>query len=111
MTKAKQTSNYSKDFYQKAADLFKVMSNPKRLEILNLVKDEEITVNELSTKLGTRKSNTSQHLAYLRYVGLVIARRQGKNIFYKLIDPRVVEPCKIFSEISKKNSRKTSLIN
>jgi ArsR family transcriptional regulator len=104
MEKAQDKPTYSKDFYAKAADLFKVMSNAKRLEILNLVKDREVTVNELSEILGTRKSNTSQHLAYLRYVGLVTARRQGKNIFYKLVDPRIVEPCEIFSEISKKNS-------
>ena len=110
MKKNKPTSAYSKDFYSKAADLFKVMSNAKRLEILNSIKDREVTVNELSTILGTRKSNTSQHLAYLRYVGLVIARRQGKNIFYKLVDPRIVEPCKILSEISKKNPIKSSQI-
>jgi DNA-binding transcriptional ArsR family regulator len=108
--KAKDTSPYTKDFYAKSADLFKVMSNAKRLEILNLIKDREVTVNELSTILGTRKSNTSQHLAYLRYVGLVIARRQGKNIFYKLVDPRIVEPCKIFLEISKKKATKPSSI-
>jgi len=110
MTNTAKTAVYSKDFYQMASNLFKVMANPKRLEILNLIKDREVTVNELSDTLGTRKSNTSQHLAYLRYVGLVIARRQGKNIFYKLIDPRIVEPCKIFLEISKKKATKPSSI-
>jgi ArsR family transcriptional regulator len=108
MKKNKVTSAYSKEFYQKAADLFKVMSNAKRLEILNSVKDREVTVNDLSGILGTRKSNTSQHLSYLRYVGLVTARRQGKNIFYKLTDPRITEPCKVFSEIFRKNSLKSS---
>lgn len=66
---------------------------------MNIIKDKEVTVNEISALLGTRKSNTSQHLAYLRYVGIVIARRQGKNIFYKLADPRIVEPCKVLSEV------------
>lgn len=103
----KNAPAYSKNFYLKAAELFKVMSNAKRLEILNLIKDREVTVNELSEILGTRKSNTSQHLAYLRYVGLVVARRQGKNIFYKLVDPRIVEPCAVLDEISKKNPIKS----
>ncbi|KKR43795.1 MAG: Transcriptional regulator, ArsR family [Microgenomates group bacterium GW2011_GWC1_41_20] len=75
------------------------MSNPKRLEILNIIKDKEVTVNEISEILGARKSNTSQHLAYLRYVGVVVARRSGKNIFYKLVDPKLVEPCKILNQI------------
>jgi DNA-binding transcriptional ArsR family regulator len=107
--KSKSKPVYSKEFYIKSAELFKVMSNSKRLEILNLVKEREITVNELSATLGVRKSNTSQHLAYLRYVGLVTARRDGKNVYYKLVDPRIVEPCKIFSEISKKNPIKPTL--
>lgn len=93
------TSPFSKEVYRKNAELYKVMSNPKRLEILNLITNREATVNELSEVLGTRKSNTSQHLAYLRYVGLVTTRRQGKNVFYKITDPRIVEPCKIFNEL------------
>lgn len=97
-------SPYSKDVYQKNAELYKVMANAKRLEILNTIKDKEVTVNELSKVLGTRKSNTSQHLAYLRLVGLVMTRRQGKNIFYKIVDPKIVEPCKIFKELREKRN-------
>lgn len=99
MPKTTKKTSVKKESYTKCAELFKVMSNPKRLEIMNIIKDKEVTVNEISNLLGTRKSNTSQHLAYLRYVGVVIARREGKNIFYKLADPRIVEPCKILSEV------------
>lgn len=95
----KNKSNFSKDDFRKNAELYKVMSNAKRLEILNFIVAKEATVNELSKMLGTRKSNTSQHLAYLRYVGLVTTRRQGKNVFYKITNPRIVEPCKIFNEL------------
>lgn len=95
-------SPYPKDIYKKNAMLYKVMANAKRLEILNTIKDTEASVNELSEILGTRKSNTSQHLAYLRYLGLVTARRAGKNIFYRITDPGIVEPCKIFKELREK---------
>lgn len=107
----KAKSPYSKDVYEKNAELYKVMANPKRLEILNSIVNTEATVNELSKILGTRKSNTSQHLSYLRFLGLVTTRRQGKNIFYKITDPRIVEPCKIFNEIrSSKSFQKASKI-
>lgn len=89
--------------FDKCAEIFKIMSNSKRLEILNIIKDREVTVNEITKLLGTRKSNTSQHLAYLRYTGVVIARRSGKNIFYKLVDPKIVESCKILSQIKINN--------
>ncbi len=92
-----------KNDYTKCAELFKVMSNPKRLEIMNIIKNKEVTVNEITKELGTRKSNTSQHLAYLRYVGLVTARRNGKNIFYKLVDPKIVEVCKILNNVKVKS--------
>lgn len=92
-----------KSDYIKCSELFKVMSNPKRLEIMNIIKDKEVTVNEITKELGTRKSNTSQHLAYLRYVGLVNARRNGKNIFYKLVDPKIVEACQILGSIKIKS--------
>lgn len=85
------------------------MANPKRLEILNTIMDKEATVNELSEVLGTRKSNTSQHLAYLRYLGLVTTRRQGKNIFYKITDPGIVAPCAIFKELREKKSFRKSI--
>ena len=105
MNSTKKTSKkaVSKENYTKCAELFKIMSNEKRLQILDIIKDKEVTVNEISDKLAIRKSNTSQHLAYLRYTGVVVARRDGKNIFYKLVDPKLVEPCKILSSIKIKN--------
>lgn len=96
---AKLKSPYAKEVYEKNAELYKVMANPKRLEILNTIRDKEATVNELSEVLGTRKSNTSQHLAYLRLIGLVFTRRQGKNVYYRIADPRIVDPCKIFKKL------------
>lgn len=95
----KLKSPFTKEVYKKNAELYKVMANAKRLEILNLIVVREATVNELSKAIGIRKSNTSQHLAYLRYVGLVTTRRHGKNVFYKITDPKIVEPCKIFNEL------------
>src|SRR3989344_4151955 len=99
---AKSKSPLNKEDYQKNAVLYKVMANAKRLEILNTIKDREANVNELSAILGTRKSNTSQHLMYLRYLGLVTTRRQGKNIFYRISDPEIVTPCRIFKTIREK---------
>jgi len=95
-------SSHSKEVYRKNAILYKVMANAKRLEILNTISHREATVNELSKILGTRKSNTSQHLAYLRLLGLVKTRRQGKNVFYSIVDSKLVEPCKIFTDLREK---------
>lgn len=69
--------------YSEVADTLKVLSNAKRLQILDVVSKKEVSVNGISEVIGTRKSNTSQHLAILKYLGLVEMRRFGKNVFYQ----------------------------
>lgn len=87
--------------YESIARIFKLMANAKRLQILDSVKDKEVTVNELSKILGVRKSNTSQHLAFLRYTGLVTARRSGKNVFYKISNPKIIDSFDVIRKLSK----------
>lgn len=82
--------------YTKISDLLKALTNAKRLEILDLTSEKERGVNELSKLIGTRKSNTSQNLAILRYLGFIKARREGKNVYYRSVDERVAKILKIF---------------
>ena len=82
--------NTSRD-YQETAELLKVLANPKRLQILNAIKTEPVTVNGLSKILGVFKSNVSQHLAVMRYTGIIKAERKGRNVFYKIANPEVIK--------------------
>ncbi len=84
--------------YSEIAQIFKVLSNPKRLEILNTIRDKEVTVNELSKILGIRKANSSQHLSVLRYLGLVTLRREGKHIFYKAKNSNFLDSIKFIKK-------------
>lgn len=81
--------------YQRNALIYKILANPKRLEVLNLLKKRELSVEEMLKVTKLSKANLSQHLALLRHNGLVQTRRVGLNIIYKIVDPRIVEPCKI----------------
>lgn len=84
------------------------MANPKRLEILNVIKEREATVEEISELLGVRQANTSQHLTVLRRLRVVTFRRSGRYIYYKIANPRIVEPCRIFKEIQEEADRDSS---
>lgn len=95
----KSGSPFPKEVYERNAQIYKLLANPKRLEILNIVRNREATVDELSEIIGIKKANTSQHLSILRYLNMVTVRRSGKNAFYKISDPRIVEPCKILNEM------------
>jgi ArsR family transcriptional regulator len=88
-----------KEAYDKNAMIYKLLANPKRLEILNILKRKETSVEELLKITKLPKANLSQHLALLRYNGLVVPRREGLKIFYKIVDPRIVEPCKILHDL------------
>jgi ArsR family transcriptional regulator, virulence genes transcriptional regulator len=89
-----------KSAFRKNAAIYKIMANPKRLEILNILARGERAVSELIKAVGARKANISQHLAVLRSLGLIKSRRSGQNIYYKIVDPRIVEPCRIFHKLS-----------
>lgn len=76
---------------QVKAELFRVLGHPARVRILELLRDGERTVGDLQQALGLDASSTSQHLAALRNRDVVVARREGKNVFYGIKDPRIAE--------------------
>lgn len=88
--------------YEQNALTYKILANSKRLEILNLLREQEMPVEELVKELGISKANVSQHLALLRHAKLVKVHRKGLNAFYNIIDPRIVEPCRILHQLAKK---------
>lgn len=95
----KSTSLLPREAYDKNANIYKILANAKRLEILNVLKLQETAVEELLKITKLPKANLSQHLALLRHSGLVQTRRNGLHIFYRIIDPRIVAPCKILHQL------------
>ncbi len=89
-----------KKLYEMQAELCKTLSNPKRLEILDILKEErEISVNKLAERLEIPKANTSQHLAVLRQAGVVSTRKDGINVFYSLRSEKITEACHLTRDI------------
>lgn len=85
-----------KKLYEMQAELCKTLSNPKRLEILDILKEEkEISVNRLAERLEIPKANTSQHLAVLRQAGVVATRKDGINVHYSLRSTKISEACSL----------------
>src|SRR3989338_26369 len=80
-----------KELYEIHAEVCKVFSNSTRLEILNLLRDEEMSVTELIEKTKLSQANISQHLSIMKSKGIVISDRKGKNIYYKLSNPKIVK--------------------
>jgi len=88
-----------KSLFEMQAEICKTLTNPKRIEILNTLRNEEKTVTELVNALGASKANVSQHLAVMRHKGILTTRRDGVNIYYRVENPKVIEACALMKEV------------
>jgi len=88
-----------RSFYHIHSDVCKTLANPKRQEILDNLREREMTVNELVNKTGISQANLSQHLAILRAKGIVSARREGINVYYSISNPKIIKAFDLISEV------------
>lgn len=72
-----------------AADFLKKFAHPSRLMIVCALVDGERSVRDLEDTLGIRQPGLSQQIAELRDAGLIVGRKESKNMFYRLADGRV----------------------
>ena len=76
-----------------------MLSNPKRLKIIYVLKTGERSVGELAEALGLSYPNVSQHLSALQAKGIVESRREGQSIYYRLSDPRITQACEMLRQL------------
>lgn len=77
--------------YRLHAGVCKALGHPKRMKVLDLLRDGEECVCRLAPRVGVTESNLSQLLASLRRAGLVETRRDGHSVYYRVRDERVFE--------------------
>jgi ArsR family transcriptional regulator len=85
------------------AKLFKALSHPARLAILELLRFDEHCVCHLEAALGLRQAYISQQLIILREAGLIQDRRDGWNIFYRVVRPEIYSVIDAAQHMTKRN--------
>jgi ArsR family transcriptional regulator len=75
--------------YEAQAKLYKALTHPVRLAILDILRFDEECVCHMEAILGLRQAYVSQQLMVLREAGLIQERRDGWNIFYRVVEPRI----------------------
>ena len=73
------------------AELFRAFSDTSRVRILSILVDREMNVSQLAEMIGVSESAVSHHMRGLRQMRLVKSRRDGKEVFYFLDDPHIIE--------------------
>lgn len=71
--------------------LFSIIGQPVRIQILAIIQQEPACVCHFEAVLGMRQASISQHLMLLRKAGLVATQREGRNIFYRLTQPTILD--------------------
>jgi DNA-binding transcriptional ArsR family regulator len=87
-----------KPIYELHADLCKIFSSAKRLEIIESLKDREMSASELIARIGLSKANLSQHMSVLKLKGVILTRREGVNIYYRIASPKILQACQLIRE-------------
>ena len=88
------SSAVSDEVFELAAELFRVMSAPMRLKIISSLCNGEKNVSQLLEEIDTTQPNMSQHLNTLYQARVIGKRREGVQIFYRIINDRVVTLCR-----------------
>jgi ArsR family transcriptional regulator len=86
----RSTQLVSDSEFKAAARYCRVLADPTRIQILLELARGERTVSDLVAAVGVPRSRISNHLACLKWCRLVDSRRQGRNVVYRVTDPRVV---------------------
>jgi DNA-binding transcriptional ArsR family regulator len=86
-------STLSPELLRLVAERFKALAEPARLEILNTLRDGEMTVSELVDATGLGQANLSKHLQLLLAHGFVVRRKEGLFAYYELADRDVFKLC------------------
>jgi ArsR family transcriptional regulator, virulence genes transcriptional regulator len=90
----------TKEFYRRHADMCAVFAHPLRLELLQLLNERgECTVSALAEATGMRMANLSQHLAIMRSTNVVLSRKEGASVYYRLADPRIMQAFDLITEV------------
>ena len=84
---------YSEALIERVAEIFKVLSEPMRLKLLDSLRDGEKNVTELIRLTGSQQANVSKHLGIMRKAGLVSARRKSLNIYYSVKEKKFYSLC------------------
>ena len=88
-----------RDLYRRHADLCKVFSHATRLQVLNILRVQEMSVSDLARELGVGIGNLSQHLNMMKQRRVLESRKEGNNIYYRLANPKMLKAFDFIREI------------
>ncbi len=85
--------------YAYHAEMCKVFSHAKRLELINILRDKEMSAGKLGERLSLTPATLSQHLAMMRERHILTSRKEGNVVYYRITNPHLLEAFDMLREI------------
>jgi DNA-binding transcriptional ArsR family regulator len=89
----------NENLYELQSGFCSTFSSPKRLEIMNVLRDRELTVSEILEKMSISKTNLSQHLAVMKNQGVLESRREAQHIYYYIANRKILQAYDLIQEV------------
>jgi len=99
MKKGSKQWNLENEILERQVLICKAFANSTRLHILDLLGKRDWSAAEIQKQLGISKANLSQHAMVLRSAGVVVRRREGKNVYFSLAMPEVKKACQLIQHV------------
>jgi len=100
----------NKNIFKLHAEICKALGHPVRIEVIDLLGDKEMSFGDICKATGCLKSNLSQHLSSMANKGILIQRKEGLNVYYKLSSKKVASACRMMREVLIENMQKQKSI-
>jgi len=81
------------DLAELIARRFRALGEPLRVRIIDLLRDQELSVNAIADQLEASQQNVSKHLAVLVESGMLARRKDGNHVYYRIADDGVFALC------------------
>ena len=93
------TTDSQSEAYARHAEMCKVFSHPLRLQILNTLRDQEMSVSALAGRLQVAIGNLSQHLNMMKHRRVLVTRKAGNIVYYRLGNPKILAAFDLIRDI------------
>ena len=94
-----QTTASQAEVYARHAEMCKVFSHPLRLQILNTLRDKEMSVSDMASRLRVAIGNLSQHLNMMKQRHVLVTRKDGNIVYYRLANSKILAAFDLIREI------------
>lgn len=89
----------AEEVFRLHAEICKVLSNPLRLRVIDILRGGELKVSSISESLHAGMGNLSQHLALMKKTKILTSRKEGQEVYYRLRNPKILKAFDTLREI------------